>query len=293
MRILFIAPNRIGDAVVASGLLDHLVSTHPEARFTVACGTPAGGVFQRMPNLESLILVEKRPRNMHWLTLWRQVVRRRWDLVVDIKGSALGYLVWARRRAVFRGGRGRMFEQYAAALGVSPAPRPVAWTAAADRDKAEMLLGDGPIIALGPTANWDGKVWPAPRFAALVQRLRAEALPGARVAVFGGPGGRERAMAAPLLAALPDATDLCGTLTLAEATACIARCSVYVGNDSGLMHLAAATGTPTVGLCGATMDTAVAMEPAGLRARWAMASGPSMDALTVETVMAACHDMLR
>ena len=55
-------------------------------------------------------------------------------------------------------------------------------------------------------------------------------------------------MAAPLLAALPVAVTAIGTLTLPEIAACFARCSGFVGNDSGLMHLAAAAGAPTVGL---------------------------------------------
>ena len=57
-------------------------------------------------------------------------------------------------------------------------------------------------------------------------------------------------MAAPVLEALGDAIDLCGRLSLAEVAACLARCALFVGNDSGLMHLAAAAGTPTLGLFG-------------------------------------------
>ena len=77
-------------------------------------------------------------------------------------------------------------------------------------------------------------------------------LPGAVPAVFADPGEQERAMAAPLLAALPGATDLCGRLNVPEAAACLSRCALYVGNDSGLMRLAAAGGTPTLGLFGPT-----------------------------------------
>ena len=55
-------------------------------------------------------------------------------------------------------------------------------------------------------------------------------------------------MAAPVLAALgEDAVDLVGGLALPEVAAVLARCALFVGNDSGLMHLSAATGTPTLG----------------------------------------------
>ena len=49
MRILFVSSNRIGDAVLTTGLADHLLRTYPAARFTVACGPAAEGIFTRMP----------------------------------------------------------------------------------------------------------------------------------------------------------------------------------------------------------------------------------------------------
>jgi ADP-heptose:LPS heptosyltransferase len=99
-------------------------------------------------------------------------------------------------------------------------------------------------------------------------------------------------MAAPLLEALPGADDLRGTLTIPEAAACIQRCAIYVGNDSGLMHLAAASGAPTIGLCGTTIDRADEMAPAGLHAAWARSDLPSMEALAVDDVYEACVRML-
>ena len=213
--------------------------------------------------------------------------------MIDIRGSALGYLIPARRRVVRRKRPGRMFEQHAAMLGIEPAPLPVVWTDTADRDRAGALLpADRPAIGFGVTANWAPKMWAAERFAALFQRLEATLLPGAVPVVFAGPGEAERALAAPALALLPGAIDLRGALTVPEAAAVIGRCALYVGNDSGLMHLAAATGVPTVGLCGTTRDRADEMAPAGERAMWAEADSASMDALTVDQVVAACAAVL-
>lgn len=293
MRILFITANRVGDAVITTGLLDHLIRQHPACRITVACGPAAAGVFARMPNLERLIIFTKQPWRTHWLGLWRQVAFTMWDLVVDLRGSAMGFLVPAHRRAVMRRLPGRKHEQFAAVLGVAPAPLPVVWTAAADRACAEALLPSGrPVVALGPTANWAGKAWPAERFAALFHALAAGPLPGAVPLILAGPGAEERDLAAPLAALLPGAIDTTGQLSLPEAAACLQRCAVYIGNDSGLMHLAAAAGTPTVGLCAATMDRAAEFVPTGRRARWAMGTGPRMADLSLETALAATLDML-
>ncbi len=293
MRILFISSNSIGDAVITSGVLDHLIRTYTDCRITIACGPAAAAVFARMPNRERTIVVVKRSYDGHWLKLWREVVLTRWDLVIDMRGSLLAFLVPARRRAVRRPGSGRMFEQHAAMLRITPAPLPVIWTAPADRARAATLLPPGrPVVGFGATANWARKVWPADRFAALFHKLASGPLPGAVPAVFAGPGDVERSGAAPLLAALPEAIDLCGSLTLPEAAACLQRCAVYVGNDSGLMHLAAASGAPTVGLCGTTLDRAAEMAPAGRRAAWALADEPSMENLSVETAYRACVGML-
>lgn len=300
MRILFITATRIGDAVLSTGLLDHLIRTHPQAKVVVACGPAAEGVFARMPNRAWTVVLEKRRLRVHWLTLWRQVAGQRWDLVVDLRASAFAWTVRAGRRVVARGGRqpGHRVQQLGALLGLDPPPLPVAWIAAADREHAARLLpGPGPWIALGPTANWDRKVWPADRFIALFRALTAPEgpLPGARAAILGGPGAPEAAMAAPVLAALGErAVDLVGRVSLPEAAAVLARAALFVGNDSGLMHMAAATGTPTLGLFGPSRVEEYA--PAGRRAGFVAAPGsPALDSmagLAVAPVLDAAERLL-
>lgn len=287
MRILFVTSNRLGDAVLSTGLLDHLVREYPDASITVACGPVAEGVFARMPNRVRTIVLEKRPYSLHWLPLWLSTATTIWDLVVDIRGSLLAWMVPSRRRAVMRPRSGHKVAQLAAVLGLDTPPLPVVWTAPEDRARAAALLPAGrQIIALGPTANWPPKVWPADRFAALFHALDRGAVP----AVFAGPGETERAMATPLLAALPGAIDLVGRLTLPEVAACLARCALFVGNDSGLMHLAAAAGTPTLGLFGPT--SAAEYAPAGPRAAVALSSTARMEDLSVETAVQAASRLL-
>ena len=291
MRILFVTSNRVGDAVLSTGLLDHLIRAHPEARITIVCGRVAEGVFARMPNRERTIILDKRPYSAHWLPLWWEVARHRWDLVVDIRGSGLSFLVRTKRRAVLRRRPGHKIEELAAILDLDPPPLPVAWTAPEDRARAEALLPSArPVIALGPTANWLGKVWPAEKFAALFEALASGPLAGAVPAILAGPGDEERAMAAPLFAALPGAIDLAGMLSLPEAAACLARAALFVGNDSGLMHLAAAAGAPTLGLFGPT--PAAEYAPAGPRTGVALSSTARMEDLSVAAALAAAQSLL-
>ena len=288
MRILFVTSNRLGDAVLSTGLLDHLIRTYPAARFTVVCGPVAAGVFARMPGLERIIAVEKRQMGAHWLPLWGAVATKWWDLVVDIRGSALSWIVPTRHRAVMRRSAGHKTEQLAAILGLKPPPLPVVWTAAADIAKAASLLPpDRPVIALAPTANWLPKIWPVERFVAAFEALSAgNAIP----AVIAGPGPTERAMAEPLLAALPGAIDLVGCLSLPEIAAVLARTALFIGNDSGLMHLAAAAGAPTIGLFGPTNAREYA--PAGPNARAIVSATGRMDDIGIPDILTPARDML-
>jgi ADP-heptose:LPS heptosyltransferase len=165
----------------------------------------------------------------------------------------------------------------------------VAWFADVDqRRTANLLPADRPIIALAPTANWQPKIWPAERFAAAFRILATSVVPDAAAVVLGGPGLAERAMAAPLLAALPGAIDLVGAVSLAEAAAVLQRAALFIGNDSGLMHLSAAAGAPTIGLFGPT-DAAL-YRPAGRCAMAVVAA--SMDAITVHQVVEAAQTLL-
>jgi ADP-heptose:LPS heptosyltransferase len=298
MRILFVTSTRLGDAVLSTGLLDHLLRAHPEARFTIACGPVARGVFAHMPRLERLIEVRKRRFSLHWPLLWAQVARTRWDLVVDLRASAIAWMVPARRRVVGRGGRraGHRLGHIGAVLGLDPPPLPVAWTTTEQEAQAAALLPDGKWLVLGPTANWAGKVWPADRFVAVAQALTAPGavLEGARIAVIAGPGPLERAMAAPVLEALPGALDLIGNLDVPASAAVLRRAALYIGNDSGLMHLGAAAGAPVVGVFGSTDARQYA--PAGPRAVAVSADGPHgaarMEALTPRPVIEAATRLL-
>lgn len=298
MRILFVTSTRLGDAVLSTGLLDHLLRAYPEARFTIACGPVARGVFAHMPRLEKLIELRKRRFSLHWLLLWAQVVGTRWDLVVDLRASALAWMVPARRRAIGKGGRraGHRLGHIGAVLGLDPPPLPVAWTTPEQESQAAALLPDGTWLVLGPTANWANKVWPADRFVTVAEALTAPGavLAGARIAVIAGPGPVERAMAAPVLEALPGALDLIGNLDVPASAAVLRRAALYIGNDSGLMHLGAAAGAPVVGVFGTTDAREYA--PAGPRAVAVSADGPQgatpMDQLAAEDVVRAATRLL-
>lgn len=295
MRILFVTSTYIGDAVLSTLVLNHLLARHPGARVTIACGPQAAPLFARVPGLERLIELRKRRADLHWVGLWRQVVGTRWDVAVDLRGSALTLLIPARRRLIMRGGRrpGHRARYLGRLLGLATPPLPTVWFTEEDRARATAALPPGaPYLVLAPTANWPDKMWPGERFAALARALGPD-LPGARPVVLAGPGKAERDRAATLLAALPEAVDLVGRLSLTEVGALLAGAALFVGNDSGLSHLAAAAGCPTLCLFGPTDPVGAA--PLGRAAAWIGAPGAPaapMEALELAPVVAAARALL-
>src|SRR5204862_51396 len=231
MRILFVPSPRSGVSVLSSGLLSHVLGRFPAARLTIAAGPAAAPLFEAVPGLDRLIVLRKRRWALHWLALYAGAVRRRWDLVVDLRGSALAWLLWAgERRVTAKGDPGEhRVRQLARLFGLEPPPSPVIWTAPRHDRAAEALVPPGnPVLAIGPAANWRGKEWRAERFAELATRLTAPeaAVAAARVAVLAA--AHERAQAMPLLAALPAARviDLVGRTDLLTAAAVLRRCAL-------------------------------------------------------------------
>jgi len=255
--ILFITSGRIGDAVLSTGLIDKLVREVPGARFTIAAGPVALPLFEDVPGLDHLIPMEKLPNGQHWWKLWLQVRKRKWGLVVDLRGSLTAHFLKRRRRAVYQKQGGPIVHKVVELARVlqieGDPPPPKLFLSQGRRDKAAHLLsGPGPILAMAPAANWIGKTWPQERFAQLAMKLTAPdgPMPGGRIALFGGP--EDRLITSEIAESLSSdrVVDLTGRLPLLTVAACIERADLFVGNDSGLMHMAAAVGTPTVGLFG-------------------------------------------
>jgi len=253
--ILFITHTRIGDAVMSTGLLRHLIATYPQARFTIACGPLAAPLFAATPQVARVIVVAKQPFDLHWYRLWKELRGTVWDIAIDLRRSLMTYIIPVRRR--YRIGPIAAGVHHVAhlsgMLSLRPPVAPYLYTDAAHQARAAEMIPDGaPVLALAPVAATVPKTWAPERFAELASRLTA---PGAicagwRVALFGGPGDAEKSAA--LRAALPDAITVFHEADLLTVQAALARCRAFVGNDSGLAHLAASAGIPALALFGPT-----------------------------------------
>jgi heptosyltransferase-2 len=119
------------------------------------------------------------------------------------------------------------------------------WTDDADEMEAEKLLQDArrPLVGMGIAALADIKRWPVERFAAVARHLVEKY--GAGIVLIGGPMDRELSKRMRDKLDFP-VVDLVGRTTLRQTAAAIRRCAMYVGNDTGPLHMAAALGVPVV-----------------------------------------------
>jgi heptosyltransferase-2 len=122
-------------------------------------------------------------------------------------------------------------------------------------DRNRPLIGIAPGAAYGPAKKWFPE-----RFAAVADRLIDDI--GGQAILFGSAGDRESAAAVQEGARHP-LIDIAGMTNLKEAIALIARCSLFISNDSGLMHVAGALGVPTIAIFGSTNP--VTTSPVGER----------------------------
>lgn len=294
-RLLLITLSNIGDALMTTPVLQAMHRLHPDAVIDIVADRRSALLFEHCPFRGEIILKDKKAGWRGLLALVRQLRRHRYRLVVDLRTDGVSWLLRAdqrRTRQHARGHRGHAVERAWAVISPllpSAIPETCVWLSEAQRKQAAerlAVLPAGPWLAVAPGANWAGKIWPADRFRALIEKLAAHV--GAIILV-GGPGDTEACAA--LAAACPvPVLDVSGQTTLLDAAALLAKADLFIGNDSGLGHLCAAVGTPTLTLFGP--GDPARYHPWGRHAHWLVADDRNIASLPVEAVSERAIELL-
>ena len=288
MKTLIVAPNWIGDALMAQPLLTLVAQADPAGTIVVLAPRWVAPVLRAMPEVDDVIETDLAHGALQWSArraLARTVGAQRFDRAFVLPNSFKSALVpwlaripqrigyrgearygWINRRAEGPDASQAMSARYAAlarVIGIavpSTLPQPrlvVAPATVVDVRRRFGFDATDALIALCPGAEYGpAKRWPTTHFATLATMLLSEH-PDAHVLLLGGPGDRAASAAIRAAAMLPPDTDarlhdLCGRTDLSEAIALIAASSSVVSNDSGLMHVAAAMQRPQVALFGSS-----------------------------------------
>lgn len=271
--ILVIGPRWVGDMVMAQTLFAALAAREPGVAIDVVAPSWATPLLGRMPEVRARIDAPFRPKEFGLGARWRlgRALAGRYDEAYVLPGSwksALtpffaGVPVRIGYRKEMRFGlltrmpplpaeiKRKTAETYFRLAGV-PGPRrdPKLSVDAANRDRllAENGLAAGGYVAFMPGAEYGpAKRWPARHYAALARQLTAR---GDRVILLGS--AKDAEVGAEIVALAPGVIDLTGATRLEDAIDLLSAARLAVTNDSGLMHVAAAVGTPIVAVYGST-----------------------------------------
>lgn len=252
MRILFITSTLIGDVILSSGALKWLFDQYPEARFTIVCGRAPANLFQVMPRLDNIIEITKRKWRLHWLDIWKQCKTPQWDLIVDLRNTIITRFLRANKKIINWqwDNMDHRVILYASVLQLNHVPDPFLWISQNALNEASQRLPKNRfILAICPTASKLAKCWPIDNFIQLISTLiKPEGMLAHAVVLIIGSNS-EREYISPVLESIPahQLIDVVGC-DLQLAAAYLKNSNLFIGNDSGLMHMAAAVKTPTLGL---------------------------------------------
>ena len=247
MTNLFILPTRLGDAIMTTGAIDKY-KNEPCVIIVTPLTAP---LFADLPHLEKLIVKGKHPWKKHWIDLWKETHHQHWNRIIDFRGSLLPFFLKGKEKHVWKQPSSRPHKvlQISRCLKAQTPLSPTLWFS---EERLSRTRLDRPTLAVAPAAGWFGKQWPLDRFITLLREF-CQNNPEAQVAIFAAPNEKE--FVAPLLDALPKNQCL-NTIGghLLDSAALIKSSRLFIGNDSGLMHLSAAVKTPTIALFGPSND---------------------------------------
>ena len=275
-NILVIKLRYLGDVLLATPTLQALKAAYPTARLTALVNRGTEEILIGNPDVDEIMPLDRGSIVEQWR--FAVTVRRRgFDLVVDLTdGDRAAFLTWISGASVRIGFNaeqrwtGRCYttvvhanatahriERDLAALtplNISPIDRiPRLWLSNEDESGAEELLAnlavrsDESLVVIQPGARYWFKAWPSERFAELADRLIEKF--GCQVLVG---GSRQEIDLAQLVVkqAKSRLISIAGRSPIRTLAALLKRAALFVGNDTGAMHIATAVGTPVVALFG-------------------------------------------
>ena len=261
-KILVFSFSFIGDAVLSTAVIQPLRRHFPDAHITFLVGPRAFDLLATDPNIDATLVYDNRGEHAGWkgrLRLIKTLRLSKFDLVVNLRDSLTARCIGAEHWGMARRDSNRhAVTRYLEVLqrqGVDTTNvHPLLELTETERTAAHHFFAEAGLklerllIGIHPGGNWEYKLWDGKNYADIASIL-AEKL-NATILLFAGPNERELQTHVAEMMDVPPI--LVKTDDLRHLAALISACDVYIGNDTGPMHIAAAVGTPVVALFGST-----------------------------------------
>jgi ADP-heptose:LPS heptosyltransferase len=331
-RILICRLSHIGDCVLTLPMVTELRRAFPAAWIAWAIEKPALSLLAGHPAVNEFIPVPRK-----WLcrmqtvrAMHHELQQRRFELSIDpqslVKSAALGWLSRSRTRVGFGGRHGRELSPLLNNCRVTPKAahlvdrsleliRPLVPDVAfrgfdlpesvESEVRAERLLAEaaivGPFALINPGAGWASKRWEDNRYAAVARELRAL---HSITSLVTWAGDQERSSAENIVREAGGSARLAPATSLTDLAALARRSLLFLGGDTGPLHIAAATGTVCIGLHGPTRPAdsgaygtghiaVQARYQAGTSRQRRTANNDAMREISVSMVIDACEAALQ
>ena len=272
-KILLIRLSSLGDIVLTTPAIRAVRAHFADAYIAMLVGKQSADVLRENPHLDEIITFDRLAKNKdtHEMLRTARVLReRKFTLAIDLQRKFRTELLMYFSGAAARVGKGKLCNVRVPERGNKHATAHYfdllhAVGIPAEDQKLELFLAEpervdasqrfdaagvtqpGLKVGVFPGAGWKLREWMPDRFAAIGDRLVRHF--NAEVLIFGGQKEAELVYrVANLMAAR--AVPFAGNLQVRELAACIEKCDLFLTNDTGPMHIAAAVGTPTVSLFG-------------------------------------------
>jgi len=243
-KILFITLSNIGDALLTTPTMEYLHKKYPLAKFDVVVDKKSEVVFKNCPYVESLIIKNKEEGLLGNLRLIKRLREKNYDVAVDLRTDLLLYFIKADKKLFkSKSNTAHSVEKHFYSLNknVKKIPDMKIWLNEENRSFARNYFHkkSSKILSIGLGAHHDFKVWPSINYAQLAKRLSTDF----DYIVLLGDKKDEKYSKIFIQNFNDNVINLCGKVNLLEAAYMIKISKLYIGNDSGLGHVAAAVGT--------------------------------------------------
>ncbi|MAI29579.1 MAG: hypothetical protein CMP38_05155 [Rickettsiales bacterium] len=255
-KVLVISSNRLGDCILSSGLNGFLKNKFEDAKVFFVCGPIPGEFFKLCKNIDKLIILKKRKFSLHWFYLWRLLFFNYWDCVVDLRGTLISFFLFSKIRKVYSVRSNLHKVKEISRLFPCRDLSPEIFLNEKDIENKSFLkliqkeAKNKKLIMVAPSANWIGKTWPIHNFCSLLQKLSKNTNFKNSYFIIVGPENEKSSINDLLKLKNLPIFDLVGKTDLSEIFLIMKKSKLFIGNDSGLMHLSALAEIPTVGLFG-------------------------------------------
>ena len=267
VKFLVIQTAFIGDAILATGILEKLQLTYPNGQIDYLVRKGNDSLFKEHPFIHKLLVWEKKQgKYKNLLKLLKGIRQERYDYVINVQRFAnsgfltafskakrkIGYdknpFSWAFDVKVPHQVNNGLHEvernqKLIESITTGPAERPKLHPTLADFENVDDLKS-GKFVCLAPASVWFTKQMPKEKWVELINKIPN----GINIYLIGAPGDKTLCNEIISTSQRDDAVNLCGQLNLLESAALMKDAAMNYVNDSAPMHLASAMNAPTTAI---------------------------------------------